>query len=98
MRNLSPQLLFLSLLTFVLEDSYYVAFPNDRKIFKLLVYGVFLIETLETGLATSDAFAIFASDFLKKGSPVKAHLAWLEVPVSSGIGMFPSIRRRHLAL
>ncbi|KAF9467736.1 hypothetical protein BDZ94DRAFT_900072 [Collybia nuda] len=65
--------------------SYYVAFPKDRTILKFLVYGVLILETLETGVATSDAFATFASGFLDPHSPEKVHLLWLSVPVHSGI-------------
>lgn len=77
-------------MTSALKDSYYVAFPHDRQFLKLLVYGVLLLETLETGVATSDAFATFASGFMNKDSPVEVHLTWLSVPVHSGIGMFLS--------
>ncbi|KAF9463820.1 hypothetical protein BDZ94DRAFT_1235907 [Collybia nuda] len=65
--------------------SYYIAFPNDRKLFKVLIYGVFLVETLETGLATNGVFSTFAKGFVDKDSPTKVHLAWLSVPVNSGI-------------
>ncbi|KAF9467735.1 hypothetical protein BDZ94DRAFT_1304945 [Collybia nuda] len=65
--------------------SYYVAFPKDHTLLKFLVYGVLLLETLETGVATSDAFAIFASGFLDIFSPSRVHLMWLSVPIHSGI-------------
>ncbi|KAF8486808.1 hypothetical protein DFH94DRAFT_700772 [Russula ochroleuca] len=38
-------------------------FPEDRKLLKLLVYGIFLLETLQTALTGADLYYWFASGF-----------------------------------
>jgi hypothetical protein len=74
----------------VLEDSYYVAFPNDQKYLKCLVYGVLVLETIQTGLATSNAFDTFATGFMQPDASDKVHLSWLTAPILSGIGLYTS--------
>ncbi|KAH9970083.1 hypothetical protein BGW80DRAFT_614949 [Lactifluus volemus] len=38
-------------------------FPNDKKLLKLLVYAIFLLETLQTSLSGADLYYWFASGY-----------------------------------
>ncbi|KAJ7467567.1 hypothetical protein FB451DRAFT_1401569 [Mycena latifolia] len=67
---------------------YYDAFPNDRLSTKCLVYTVYAIELVETVLITQDAFAIFGYGFGDFTELTNIHLAWLDVPVTSGLVAF----------
>ncbi|TFK32070.1 hypothetical protein BDQ12DRAFT_562755, partial [Crucibulum laeve] len=40
---------------------YYLAFPKDRIFIKVLVYGVYFIEVIQSSVATYDAFTAFGS-------------------------------------
>ncbi|KAJ6517362.1 hypothetical protein C8R47DRAFT_1000343 [Mycena vitilis] len=64
---------------------YYQAFPHDRKSTKLLVYGVFLIETAQTGIVTNAAFDTFAYGFGNVAALTDMHLSWLTIPIMSAI-------------
>ncbi|KAJ3813161.1 hypothetical protein EV368DRAFT_83742 [Lentinula lateritia] len=64
---------------------YYLAFPLDRTIIKSVVYGIFLIEIIQTILVTHDAFAIFGYGFGSFESLTKMYFDWFTVPVMSGI-------------
>ncbi len=46
-----------------LLDLYYLAFPNDRRIVKYLVYGLYVIEIVQTILIAHDSFAVFGYGF-----------------------------------
>ncbi|KAF9461113.1 hypothetical protein BDZ94DRAFT_1237980 [Collybia nuda] len=64
---------------------YYVAFPKDRTMVKALVYGLFLVETVQSILIAHDVFAFFAfgfGDFVAASDP---HLTWLDGPVMTAI-------------
>ncbi|KAJ4493856.1 hypothetical protein C8J55DRAFT_169813 [Lentinula edodes] len=67
---------------------YYLAFPSDRTIIKSVVYGIFLIEIIQTILVTHDAFAIFGYGFGSFESLTKMYFDWFTVPVMSGIVAF----------
>ncbi|KAH9064354.1 hypothetical protein EDB87DRAFT_1829310 [Lactarius vividus] len=59
-------------------------FPRDRTLLKLLVYSVFLVETVQTALTGSDLYYWFASGF---GDVVhlNAHLFEIDVPIIGSI-------------
>ncbi|PBK84786.1 hypothetical protein ARMGADRAFT_1018454 [Armillaria gallica] len=42
---------------------YYLAFPNDKRFIKYLVYGIYGIEFVQTMLMSHDVFATFGYDF-----------------------------------
>lgn len=67
-------------------DTYYVAFPSDRLAFKLLVYGVFIIETLQVLLLMVDAFDIFVKHLGDLGSLDLIRLYSFSGPVLTGLG------------
>lgn len=54
---------------------------------KLLVYGVYTIETIQTILITHDAHEGYARGFGNLAALDSAHYEWLAVPILSGIGM-----------
>ena len=65
---------------------YYLSFPSDMRRIKCLVCFVFLIETAQTVVMTSDCFNAYANSF---GSPkllTKMQNEWLAVPVFTAIG------------
>jgi len=64
---------------------YHLAFPKDRLVTKLLVYGVYLVETTQTILVTHDAFNGYAKGFGSLTALNSAQLEWLAVPIFSGI-------------
>lgn len=69
-------------------DVYYLAFPKDRTVIKSLVYGVYVIQTVQTILVTHDAFNGYAKGYGRATVLNSAQLEWLAVPIFSGIGMF----------
>ncbi|KAF9002232.1 hypothetical protein BDZ89DRAFT_1026959 [Hymenopellis radicata] len=64
---------------------YYDAALPDSLQKKCLVYGVYLLESLQTGFVTYDAFTIFASGFGDVQSLTAVHFHWLTIPVMSAI-------------
>ncbi|KAL0572991.1 hypothetical protein V5O48_008982 [Marasmius crinis-equi] len=65
---------------------YYNAFPRDPLTFQMLVFGVYLAETIQTIMITWDAFQNFAFGF---GDPLaleKIQLIWMDVCVIDGAG------------
>ncbi|TFK41687.1 hypothetical protein BDQ12DRAFT_392800 [Crucibulum laeve] len=64
---------------------YYLAFPKDRKAAKLLIYGVFLCEVLQTIIITRDTYVAFASGFGNVKSLDSMHTHWFTIPISGGI-------------
>ena len=63
-----------------------MAFPKDGRITKALVYGVYILDMIQTILVTHDAYTYFAKGFGDLESLGQAHLEWLAVPTISGIG------------
>jgi hypothetical protein len=56
-------------------------FPDDRRPLKLLVYAVFLLETLQTALSGSDLYHWFVSGFGNMDRLSSPHLSAIDVPV-----------------
>ncbi|KAK7013824.1 hypothetical protein R3P38DRAFT_2545648, partial [Favolaschia claudopus] len=67
---------------------YYEAFPNDSAYHKRLVYGIYLIELVQTLLVTHDAFAMFGYGFGNVAALTNMHFDWLTVPIMSGLVAF----------
>ncbi len=70
-------------------DVYYLAFPKDGRWTKLLVGGIYLLETVQTIIITHDAFNAYAKGYGNLNALGSAQLEWLAVPIFSGIGMYP---------
>ncbi|PBK86488.1 hypothetical protein ARMGADRAFT_529128 [Armillaria gallica] len=64
---------------------YYLAFPNDRKFIKYLVYGIYIVEFVQTMLLSHDAFATFGYGFGDLDALTDVHFNWLIVPIMSAI-------------
>ncbi|EKM52244.1 uncharacterized protein PHACADRAFT_148765 [Phanerochaete carnosa HHB-10118-sp] len=64
---------------------YHIAFPRDRWTMKTLVYGVYLVEMVQTILVTHDAFGEYARGFGNLKALNAEGLHWIAVPVFSGI-------------
>ncbi len=69
-------------------DLYYLAFPKDRKFTKRLVYGIYIIEFVQTMFFTHDAFAMFGYGFGDIETLTRMYFGWLTVPIMSGIGAY----------
>ncbi|KAK0183642.1 hypothetical protein F5146DRAFT_1148914 [Armillaria mellea] len=67
---------------------YYLAFPNDRKFVKYLVYGIYILEFAQTILVAHDAFAVFGYGFGDLEALEGAHFNWLSVPIMVAIVAF----------
>jgi len=68
--------------------TYYIAFPNDRRFIKAIVYTVFLSEIVQTVLITRDAYAVFVTGFGNPASLDDVHTHWFTIPISGGIAGF----------
>ncbi|KAK0468808.1 hypothetical protein IW261DRAFT_1406818 [Armillaria novae-zelandiae] len=67
---------------------YYLAFPKDRKFIKYLVYGIYIIEFVETILFTHDAFARFGYGFGDIEALTRMDFNWLAAPIMSACSAF----------
>ncbi|KAK0194314.1 hypothetical protein F5146DRAFT_1119572 [Armillaria mellea] len=66
-------------------DPYYLAFPNDRRLLKNLVYGIYVIESVQTILVAHDTFATFGYGFGDMDALAKINFFWLTVPIMSAV-------------
>ncbi|PBK93188.1 hypothetical protein ARMGADRAFT_151634 [Armillaria gallica] len=64
---------------------YYLAFPRDRRFTKCLVYGIYVVELVQTILATADAFSTFGYGFGNIEVMTRMDFNWLVIPIMSGI-------------
>ncbi len=67
-------------------DLYYLAFPNDRQLLKYLVYGIYVIESVQTILVAHDMFATFGYGFGDIDALTRMNFSWLTVPIMSAVG------------
>ena len=65
---------------------------------KILVYGVFTVELLQTTLLTKMVFGQFATHFGKFAVLNEIGLLWFIVPILSSTGVFLSTYVGHLRL
>ncbi len=68
------------------QDLYYLAFPNDRRFTKYLVYGIYVIEFVQTMLVAHDVFITFGYGFGDMDALTRVDLYALTVPVMGTIG------------
>ncbi|KAK0451668.1 hypothetical protein EV421DRAFT_1898603 [Armillaria borealis] len=64
---------------------YYLAFPNDRRFIKYLVYGIYVVEFGQTMLVAHDTFAIFGYGFGDLDVMDKINFYWLVGPIMGGV-------------
>ncbi|PBK95826.1 hypothetical protein ARMGADRAFT_989737 [Armillaria gallica] len=62
---------------------YYLAFPKDRRSIKSLVYGIYIVEFVQTMIITHDAFAVFGYGFgnMEALTSTDNQFYWLVVPI-----------------
>ncbi|KAI9452297.1 hypothetical protein BJY52DRAFT_942706 [Lactarius psammicola] len=60
-------------------------FPEDRTLLKLLVYSVFLVETLQTALSGADMYYWFVSGFGNMDHLASAYVSAFDVPIIGSI-------------
>ena len=75
-----------------------MAFPKDRLVVKALAYGLYILETVQTVLATIDIFSEFATGWGNLKKLVDPHLSWLSIPIFSGISEFPMMTTKRLRM
>ena len=83
----SAALLYQPLTNYISSDIYYLAFPNDALLKKLLVYAVYTVELVQTILVTRVAYTEFAAGFGKFEAINITSLLSLAVPILNSIGM-----------
>ncbi|KAK0468790.1 hypothetical protein IW261DRAFT_1573396 [Armillaria novae-zelandiae] len=66
---------------------YYLAFPKDKKFAKYLVYGIYIVEFVQTVLFTHDAFAEFGYGFGDIEALTAMNFNWLTVSIMSAVAM-----------
>ncbi|KAK0236406.1 hypothetical protein EDD85DRAFT_640199 [Armillaria nabsnona] len=64
---------------------YYLAFPNDRQFTKYLVYGIYVIEFVQTVLIARDVFATFGYGFGDMDALTRVNLSWLTIPIMGAV-------------
>ncbi|TFK50443.1 hypothetical protein OE88DRAFT_1735991 [Heliocybe sulcata] len=64
---------------------YYLSFPNDKLGLKVLVYGLYLVEATQTGLATSDAVRWLVTGWGRPEALEEINTSWLNVPLMGGM-------------
>ncbi|PBK82344.1 hypothetical protein ARMGADRAFT_946688, partial [Armillaria gallica] len=64
---------------------YYLAFPNDRRFTKYLVYGIYVIESAQTMFIAHDMFARFGYGFGDIDALTKTDFNWLTVPIMGAV-------------
>jgi hypothetical protein len=75
---------------------YYLAFPNDRLGTKCLVYGIYILDVVQTALVVEIGFQIFITNF----GDVQVfdrvlEMAWL-VPILTALGKLSRIEQEQL--
>ncbi|KAK0196002.1 hypothetical protein F5146DRAFT_1028081 [Armillaria mellea] len=67
---------------------YYLAFPKDKKFTQCLVYGLYVVEFVQTILIAHDAFAVFGYGFGDLEALTEVDFSWLTAPVMGAIAAF----------
>ena len=69
-------------------DIYWTAFPSDQWHTKLLVYTLFVLDSLQSILLARDGFSIFAEGFGDMTRLNEIGLVWFTVPILAELGRF----------
>lgn len=67
-----------------LADAYYIAFPKDRLLAKVVVYTIFVLEIVQTGIVSHDIFFSLGSAFNDANAVDAIRTNWWSIPVSGG--------------
>lgn len=77
--------------TYTFSGMFHIAFPNDPTSRKAIVYGVYLVEVVQTILLTYAAFSGFAKGFGNVNGLTDNTVLWLSIPVLTSVGEFGSL-------
>ena len=69
-------------------DLYYLAFPDDRVYTKGLVYGIYLLEVIQSVLMVEMAFRNFVTRLGDVEVFDQVETMWSSVPIFTAIGKF----------
>ncbi|KAF8999141.1 hypothetical protein BDQ17DRAFT_765907 [Cyathus striatus] len=69
----------------MMVDTYYLAFPTDKRYLQFMVYFILATQLAQTLLCTRDAFTIFARSFGNIQVLDKIHTLWLSYPIMGGL-------------
>ncbi|KAK0480961.1 hypothetical protein EDD18DRAFT_1363566 [Armillaria luteobubalina] len=64
---------------------YYLAFPNDRRFTKCLVYCIYVTELVQTTLISHDVFSAFGYGFGDMDALTRENFYWLTVPIMNAV-------------
>uniref|UniRef100_A0A0W0G8W8 DUF6534 domain-containing protein n=1 Tax=Moniliophthora roreri TaxID=221103 RepID=A0A0W0G8W8_MONRR len=64
---------------------YWTAFSKDTRLLQTLIYGIYLLETVQTTLLTHDAFQAFVFGFMDPASMDDLHTLWLDAYFFDGL-------------
>ncbi|SJL10193.1 uncharacterized protein ARMOST_13577 [Armillaria ostoyae] len=64
---------------------YYLAFPKDRRFTKYLVYGIYVIEFVQTMFIARDVFATFGYGFGDMDALTRLNFNWLTIPITGAL-------------
>jgi hypothetical protein len=67
---------------------YHLGFPTDRVHMRCLVYGVYLLQLVQSVLVIKTGFRIFVTNFGVVGVLDQIDTLWLSVPILSAISEF----------
>ena len=84
---------------FFWQDStvlYYLAFPHDWVYMKCLVYGIYVLEVMQSILFIENGFRIFVTSFGDVEAVDRVGTAWLSVPILTAIGELCCVRHGRL--
>ncbi len=86
MRNLSEfSPIFAS---FVCRDLYYIAFPNDRRFVKLIVFAQFLLENVQTVMFAQYDIQHFPIAYSNPGVINDTGTLWITVTLLNGMSTY----------
>jgi hypothetical protein len=69
-------------------DVYYLAFPNDKIRIKCLVYGLALVEVVQTAFMSHDAVVSLGLGFGDPSALNNINFSWLTVPLTTSVGQY----------
>ncbi|KAF8908634.1 hypothetical protein CPB84DRAFT_1767137 [Gymnopilus junonius] len=68
--------------------AYYIAFPKDRLLAKIVVYTMFLLELVQTGIVSHDIYVSLGSAVGNANAVDALRTNWWSIPVSGGTSGF----------
>ena len=77
---------------------YYLAFPNGRAYIKCLVYGIYILESIQSALIIKDGFWKLVTNFGDVEAMDQLRMAWLSVPILTAIGELSCLKHGRLTV